>query len=247
MEWITGRNPSIEVLRARRRQVFRLWLAKGVEQTPRLRELLALAEARKVRVEPVARQMLERINESHQGVALEVSSYPYAALQDIEAEATRRGEPSFILALDALQNPQNLGVLLRSADAFGIHGVLMPLARAAGITPAVVQASAGASEHLLVAAVNLAQALTHLKEDGAWVIGLDGGERSQPLEQVRLDGALVLVVGNEGEGMRALIRKSCDHLVRLPMRGQVESLNAAVAGSIALYLVRQSREVTRGK
>lgn len=242
MEWITGRNAVMEVLRARRRKVFRLWVAKGVEPSARMRALLAQAQADKVRVETVVRPQLERLSESHQGVALEVSEYPYAVIQDIEARSEERKEPIFVLALDLLQNPQNLGALLRTAEAVGVHGVLIPLARAAGITPAVVQASAGASEHLLVVPVNLAQALTRLKEDGAWVVGLDGGSDSAPMEKVRLDGALVLVVGNEGEGMRALIRRSCDHLVRLPMRGQVESLNAAVAGSIVLYLARSSRE-----
>jgi 23S rRNA (guanosine2251-2'-O)-methyltransferase len=140
-----------------------------------------------------------------------------------------------------IQNPQNLGTLLRTAEAVGVHGVLMPLARAVGVTPAVVTASAGASEHLLVASINLAQALETLKEEGAWVIGLEGGREAVPVEKVNLKGPLVLVVGSEGEGMRLLTRKSCDVLLKLPMRGQIESLNAAVAGSIVLYMAQMAR------
>jgi 23S rRNA (guanosine2251-2'-O)-methyltransferase len=130
---------------------------------------------------------------------------------------------------------------LRTAEAVGVHGVLIPLRRAAEVTPAVVSASAGASEHMLVAQINLAQAINELKEAGAWVVGLEGSPQAQPVEQVRLDGALALVVGSEGEGMRDLVRKSCDVLVRLPMQGRVESLNAAVAGSVVLYLALQAR------
>jgi 23S rRNA (guanosine2251-2'-O)-methyltransferase len=155
--------------------------------------------------------------------------------------ARQCGEPPFILILDVLQDPQNLGTLLRTAEAVGVHGVLLPLRHAATVTPAVVNASSGASEHLLIAQANLAQAITALKEAGLWVIGLEAGPGAQPPEQVRLDGALALVVGGEGSGMRDLVRKSCDMLLRLPMRGQVASLNAATAGSIALYLASRAR------
>jgi len=242
-EWITGRNPVFEVLRARRRQVFRLLVAAGVEEKGHLDEILRLAGARKLSVNRVPRQQLDALGEGHQGVALEVSGYPYAAIRDILALAQQRNEALFVLALDLIQNPQNLGTLLRSAEAVGVHGVILPLARAAGVTPAVVHASAGASEHLLVAQANLAQALALLKEEvGAWVIGLEGGTGAQPVELVPLDGPLALVVGNEGEGMRALVRKTCDALVALPMMGKIESLNAAVAGSIVLYRALEARQ-----
>ena len=125
-----------------------------------------------------------------------------------------------------------------------MHGVLIPFRRTASVTPAVVHASAGATEHLLVAQGNLAQMIETLKEAGAWVIALEGGPEAQPAAQVRLDAPLALVVGNEGEGMRSLVRRSCDVLMALPMRGQVDSLNAAVAGSIAIYLALQARQKT---
>ncbi len=240
-EWISGRNPVYEVLRARRRQVFRLWVAQGAEEKGRLAEILKLADERRLTVERVARQRLDTLGETHQGVAVEVSGYPYAALQDILKLAQERNEPPFVLVLDALQNPQNFGTLLRTAEAVGVHGVLIPLARTVGVTPAVVHASAGASEHLLVAALNLAQGIERLKQADVWVVGLEASLEAQPLENVRLDGALALVVGSEGEGLRALVRKSCDMLVCLPMRGKIESLNAAVAGSVVLYWALQQR------
>jgi 23S rRNA (guanosine2251-2'-O)-methyltransferase len=241
-EWITGRNAVYEVLLARRRQVFRLHMAAGVEERGRLKDILQLAGADNVALTRVHRSELDGLGEGHQGVALEVSEYPYAAVQDIVGLSKTRQEPLFVLALDMIQNPQNLGTLLRSAEAVGVHGVIIPLARAAGVTPAVVHASVGACEHLLVAQANLAQGLTYFKDKAdAWAIGLDGSPEARSIEQVKLDGPLVLVVGNEGEGMRALVSKSCDVLVRLPMRGKIESLNAAVAGSIVLYRALDQR------
>jgi 23S rRNA (guanosine2251-2'-O)-methyltransferase len=134
-----------------------------------------------------------------------------------------------------------LGTLLRTAEIVGVHGVLLPLRHTVTVTPAVVHASSGASEHLLIAQSNLSQALETLKREDVWVVGLEGSSQALLPDQVRLDGPLALVVGSEGEGMRSLVRASCDLLMRLPMRGQIESLNAAVAGSVALYLAWQAR------
>ena len=240
-EWVFGRNPVYEVLRARRRQPFRLRVASGVQEKGRLAEILKLCAQRKVPVERVSRPQLDSLGPGNQGVALETSAYPYAAVVDMLALAHQRSEPPFLLLLDTLQDPQNLGTLLRTAEVVGVHGVVLPLARAATITAAVVHASSGACEHLLIAQANLAQVIAQLKESDVWVIGLEGGDQGQPLGEVRLDGALALVVGNEGEGMRQLVRDSCDLLLRLPMRGKIDSLNAAVAGSLALYLAWQAR------
>lgn len=240
-EWISGRNPVYEVLRAGRRHSFRLQLAQGVQEKGRLREILELCEKRKLPVESVPRQQLDDYGENHQGVALETSAYPYSSLQDIFVLAQRRNEPPFLLVLDALQDPQNLGTLLRTAEIVGVHGVVLPLRHTATVTPAVVNASSGASEHLLITQYNLAQAITAMKDKGVWVVGLEGIEQAQTLKQVRLDGSIALVIGSEGQGMRQLVRDSCDILLQLPMRGKVESLNAAVAGSVALYLVWQAR------
>jgi 23S rRNA (guanosine2251-2'-O)-methyltransferase len=241
-EWITGRNPVYETLSARRRQVFRLLIAEGAQEKGRLEQILRLAGERKVSIEKANRQRIDSLGENPQGVALEASSYPYSAIDDILSRAEERGESLFILILDTLQNPQNLGTLLRSAEAAGMHGAILPLRHTVGVTPAVVSASAGACEHMLVAQANLAQAIRILKEAGAWVIGLEGSPQAIPPEKVRLDGPLALVVGGEGEGMRLLVRSSCDLLMGLPMRGKVDSLNAAVAGSIAIYLALMARK-----
>lgn len=243
-EFIYSRNGVYEALQAGRRDVFRLVLAEGSQEKGRLIEIIQFANERRIPIEKAPRARLEKISPNHQGVALEVSGYPYSALVDMLDLAQQREEPPFLLLLDTLQDPQNLATLLRTAEICGVHGILLPLRQTAGVTPAVVNASSGASEHLLVAQANLAQAISEMKENDIWVAGLDGGPQSRPLSSFRLDGPLALVVGNEGEGMRPLVRQSCDVLLRLDMRGQVESLNAAVAGSIAIYLAMQARQPT---
>ena len=240
-EFIYGRNPVFETLRARRRDGFRLQIAEGIQEKGRLIQILDLAAARNIPVERVTRARLDKLSESHQGVAVEVSSYPYVEMEDILEKASLSREPLFVLVLDTLQNPQNLGTIIRTAEAVGVHGILIPSHRAAEVTPAVVSASAGATEHMLVAKVNLAQALADLKANNTWVVGLDEGPESKPPSGIPMDGALVIVVGSEGEGIRPLVRQSCDFLLHLPMQGQVESLNAAVAGSVGLYLAYLAR------
>jgi 23S rRNA (guanosine2251-2'-O)-methyltransferase len=240
-EWISGRNPVFEALSAGRRHFFRLRIAQGVQETGRVQEIISLCRTRKLPVERVARAELDALAPGNQGIALETSAYPYSNLPDVLELAAGLGEPPLVLILDTLQDPQNLGTLLRTAEVTGVHGVLLPFRRTATVTPAVVHASSGASEHLLVVQANLAQAIASLKEAGVWVIGLESEAEALPPEQVRLDGPLALVVGSEAEGMRPLVRTSCDLLLRLPMRGRIGSLNAAVAGSIGLYLAWQAR------
>jgi 23S rRNA (guanosine2251-2'-O)-methyltransferase len=241
-ETLYSRNAVYETLRARRRQFFSLEIAEGAQEKGRIDDILRIAKERNIPVKRVPRGRLDRLKANHQGVVLEVSGYPYADLTEIFELAEERKEPLFVLLLDTLNDPQNFGTLLRTAEVVGVHGVVIPLARTVGVTPAVVNASSGASEHLLVAQANLHQAIDALKEAGAWIIGLEGGGQAQDLSQVHLDGAIGLVVGSEGEGMRPLTVKSCDILMKLPMKGQIESLNAAVAGSVALYLAYLARQ-----
>ncbi len=232
-----GRNAVRECLRAGRRTVFRLIVAEGLRPNEALGELVKLAEGRRVPVQTVPRANLDQLARfgNPQGVALEVSGYPYSTLDAILALAAQRGEPPFILLLDLLQDPQNAGALLRAAEAAGVQGVVLQDRRSVEITPAVVNASAGAAEHLLIAQeTNLARAMDELKERGLWLAGLEAAAPAR-VDQADLSGPLGLVVGSEGEGLRRLVRDKCDLLVRLPMRGQVESLNAATAGAIALY------------
>jgi 23S rRNA (guanosine2251-2'-O)-methyltransferase len=207
-----------------------------VQEKGRLKEVIQTCRTKDLPIQYVPRNKLDKIGQPHQGVALEASGYPYRSLDEMLERAQDSGETPFFLLLDTLQDPQNLGSLLRSAEAVGVHGVLLPLKRTATVTPSVVSASSGASEHLLIAQTNLAQAIDRLKQNAIWVIGLDAGPDSQPAHQVNLNGPIALVVGSEGDGMRRLVRESCDVLLRLPMVGKVESLNAAVAGSVVLYL-----------
>jgi 23S rRNA (guanosine2251-2'-O)-methyltransferase len=243
-EFIYGRNAVYETLRAKRRELFSLEIVDGVKETGRIGEILELAALNKVGASLVPRTKLEKLKANHQGIALEVGGYPYSDLIEILESAHRRDEKPFILILDSLQDPQNFGALLRTAEVVGVHGVVIPLARTVEVTPAVVNASSGASEHLLIAQSNLSQAVDALKESEVWIVGLD--QKGQPLHENskhHLQGAIGLVVGSEGEGLHELTRKKCDILLKLPMRGRIESLNAAVAGSIVLYEAYLARNI----
>jgi len=236
-ETLYGRNAIHESLRAGRRRFFRLTLADTVRATDVVGDILALAEAAGVDIERVPRRRLDWLGEvNHQGVTLEASEYPYVGIEDMLAAAQRSGAPPLLLLLDLLQDPQNLGSLLRTAEAVGVHGAVIQRRRAAGITPAVVHASAGAVEHLRVAQVtNLVETIAMLKGRQVWVVGLEATRGAQRYDQADLTGPLALVVGSEGKGLRRLVRERCDFLVELPMLGRVSSLNAAVAGSVVLY------------
>jgi 23S rRNA (guanosine2251-2'-O)-methyltransferase len=241
-EYIWGRNPVLETLRSARR-VHRLLLAEGGRNAG-LAEILREAEQRRISIDYVPRRRLDELTRGavHQGCVASVAPRAYASVEDMLALAAERGEVPLLLILDAIQDINNLGSLLRTAEAVGAHGVIIPEHRAAGLTPAVDKSSAGAIEHLLVAQVtNLTRTVDALKKGGIWVVGL-AGEATQDYDRVDLDRPLALVVGNEGKGIGRLLREHCDFLVRLPMRGKVNSLNAAVAGSIVLYAAWRQRE-----
>jgi 23S rRNA (guanosine2251-2'-O)-methyltransferase len=236
-EWLYGRQAVREALRADRRRVFLLRIAKGAEEHGVLAEIVKMARRKGLRVEVVAREVLDRIGANHQGVALQAEEYPLVAFPEILEVCEQAGPAALLLILDQIQDPQNLASLLRTAEAAQVSGVILPFRRAAGVTPAVVNASAGAVEHLHIAQTNIAQAIGEIKRREIWVAGLEDRPEARPLFDADLTGPLALVVGSEGEGLRPLVRTSCDVLYRLPMRGNVSSLNAAVAGSIALYQV----------
>jgi 23S rRNA (guanosine2251-2'-O)-methyltransferase len=240
-EWIWGRNPVWEVMRAEKRKAFQLRIARGAKVEGRLKEILNLARKKSIPITEVPRETLHGISSNHQGVALQVGEYPYGGLDLILQDAGQRNEPPLVLLLDSLKDPQNLGSLIRTAELVGVHGIVLPFRRTATVTPAVVSASSGASEHIHIIQANLAQTISQLKEEGLWVVGLESGPEAQIPGEIDLSGPLAVVVGSEAEGMRELVRSSCDFLLRLPMRGQIDSLNAAVAGSVALYLVWQAR------
>ncbi len=236
-EFLYSRNAVYETLRARRREIFSIQIADGAQEKGHLADILRIAKERKIPVERVPRPRLDKVHRDHQGVIAEVGGYPYSDVVDILEHARNKSELPFVLLLDSLQDPQNFGTLLRTAEIVGVHGVIIPLAHTVEVTPAVVNASSGASEHLRITQSNLAQAIDALKDSDVWIVGLDqDGEVISDKTERHLRGAVGLVVGSEGEGIRELTRKKCDMILKLPMRGQIESLNAAVAGSVALYL-----------
>ncbi len=239
-----GRNAVREALHAGRRTFQRLMVSSGAQEAGTLGEVVRLAEKLGVPVAKIERQELDRrLREAnHQGVALECGDYPYVELEDCLALADERGEPTLLLLLDHLQDPQNVGTLIRTAETVGVHGVVLPGRRAAEVTPAVVNASSGATEHLRIAVVtNLAQAIGEVQRAGVWVVGVENDERAQEYDRADLNLPLALVIGAEGTGLARLTRERCDFLVKLPMRGQIASLNAAVAGSIVLYYAWRTR------
>lgn len=240
-EWIGGRNPVREVLRAGKRRAHRLLLARGTRVQDVLAEVVRWCDGHGIPIDQAPREELDARESGHQGVCLEVDPYPYADFDAILESSLQGSAPPFLLLLDTLQDPQNLGTLLRTGEAVGVHGVLLPYRRTATVTPAVVRASSGATEHLAIAQTNLAQAIQQMKPHNIWVIGLEGTDEAASPDRIDLNRSLALVVGNEGQGMRRLVRESCDLLLRLPMRGEIESLNAAVAGSVALYLAWRAR------
>jgi 23S rRNA (guanosine2251-2'-O)-methyltransferase len=247
-EVLFRRNVVREALRAGRRPIYRLVVERGAKRAE-LADILAEAERRGVAVveDDKARMNVATEGVNHQGVLLEVGPYPYVALDEIAAAARARGEAPFVLALDLIHDPRNVGALLRSAEAAGVHGVIVQDKRAGDITPTVVTTSAGAAEHLHVArVVNLVRALQDLKAADVWIAGLALTPEAEDYTQANLRGGLALVIGNEGAGLRRLVRETCDMLLKIPMQGHVESLNAAVAGSVVLFHVAAGRRGAAG-
>lgn len=252
VEWLYGRRPVLEALRAARREFLELRVSASAHEDcneDELSEISALARHARLRPLEDTRRGISAIlgDVNHQGVALKCSAYPYVALEDI-LDAAESSERSCILFLDHIEDPQNLGSLIRSADAAGVAGVVIPEDRAAEVTPAAARASAGAAEHLPVAkVVNLVRAIEKAKERGIWVTGLDFGDDARDYDAIDYSGRSAIVVGNEGRGISRLAREKCDFIATLPMRGAVSSLNAAVAGAIAMYeVLRQARAAGEG-
>jgi 23S rRNA (guanosine2251-2'-O)-methyltransferase len=228
---------------AGRRVIHRLTISDELDRNAAA-DILAEARRRRLPIQETDRKTLNLAThgEPHQGVLLEVGEYPYVALDELTAYAAERGEPPLLVLLDLVQDPRNVGALLRTAEAMGAHGIVIQERRGCEITPTVVTTSAGAAEHLRVAQVtNLVEAMRRLKRQDVWLFGLGLGPEAEPIDQVDLDLPLGLVIGNEGDGLRRLVRDRCDRLVTLPMYGHVQSLNAAVAGSLALFAARAAR------
>jgi len=244
-EIIYGMNPVSEALRGTRR-AFELFVA-GSATDRRLEKLLKLAAEKGVPVRNRDKADLSRLcaTEHHQGVALRVEGFTYAELEDILERCRASEEQGLLLVLDGVQDPHNLGAIIRSAACAGAHGVVIPKDRAARITPTVEKSSAGAVETVAVAqVVNIAQTLEELKKEGFWIYGAADSAPAALFGQ-DFTGPVVLVIGSEGEGIRPLVRKKCDALFSIPMRGGVSSLNASVAAGVALFEVVRQRTTRR--
>ena len=240
---IEGRNAVLEALRAGR-SIDKLYLAKG-ETDKTLAHIAARARAAGVVVVEADRRKLDALSASptkaHQGVVAVAAVKDYCSLADIQRVAEERGEPPFVLVCDEISDPHNLGAILRSAECVGAHGVVIPKRRSAGVTGIVDKTSAGAAEHVPVARVpNLPAALRELQERGLWIYGT-AADGPADLWHTDFTGPLALVIGSEGEGMGRLVREHCDFLVRIPLRGKLDSLNASAAAGILMYEVLRQR------
>lgn len=242
-EWIAGRNPVVEALREGV-PVNGLYVAEGAERDGRLREAFRLAAEGGISLLEVGKGELDRMTGGavHQGLAARVPAYDYAHPADLLDRAEEAGEPPLIVALDQITDPRNLGATVRSAAAFGAHGVVVPERRAAGMTASAWKTSAGAAARIPVAqAGNLVRALKDYQEAGCMVVGLAADGDVDLTSFDLADGPLVLVVGAEGGGLSRLVSETCDQLLSIPMANQVESLNAGVAAGVALYAVARAR------
>jgi len=242
---IYGIHPVREALQGKRRRPLEIW-ASPAPHSPRLQEVLQESARLGIPVRQRERRDLDKLagHRHHQGVVLRLEAFGYIALEDLLAIWKTSQKKAFFLVLDGITDPHNLGAILRSAEAAGCHGVIVPRDRTCPVTPVVDKTSAGALEHIpLCQVVNLSRTLETLKGEGLWVFGLGVEEGALPVHSADLHGDLVLVVGSEGGGMRRMVREKCDFMLSIPMRGRISSLNASVAAAIALFEAARQRTI----
>ena len=237
---IGGKNPVIETLKSDR-SVHKIWVADGMKPSA-LQSIVSLAKKKNILIQPVPKRKLDDMKiENHQGVVAQIAAYKYSTLDDLFLQAEQRNEMPFFLILDEIEDPHNLGSILRTADCVGVHGIIIPKHRAVGLTHTVAKASTGAIEHVPVVRVtNIAQTLKVLKDAGLWIIAADL-QNSRDYRELEANFPLALVIGSEGKGISRIVSKSCDFIYRLPMVGQVTSLNASVAAALFLYEIYRKR------
>ncbi|TNJ62160.1 23S rRNA (guanosine(2251)-2'-O)-methyltransferase RlmB [Paenibacillus hemerocallicola] len=243
-EWIAGKHSVLEALRSGR-TIHKIWIS---EQAQKHHTLPIIAEAKKqsIVIQFADKRKLDALvtDVPHQGVVAQVTAHDYVEVADLLEIARTRGEAPFLIILDEIEDPHNLGSILRSADCTGVHGVIIPKRRSVGLTATVSKTSAGAVEYVPVARVtNIAQTIEALKEEGVWVAGADV-EATQLVYAADFKMPLAIVIGNESRGIGRLIKDKCDFLVKLPMSGQINSLNASVAASVLMYEVVRQRGAT---
>jgi 23S rRNA (guanosine2251-2'-O)-methyltransferase len=244
-DFIIGKNPVIEALKSER-DINKIFIAEG-SQSGQMQQVIGLAKSAGVLVQFVPKKKIDGMAEgNHQGVIAQVAAYQYAEIDDLFAAAEKKNEAPFFLLLDEIEDPHNLGSIMRTADAVGAHGIVIPKRRAVGLTATVAKASTGAIEYIPVVRVtNMARTIDELKERGVWIAGTDAKGKQ---DYRQMDGAmpLGLVIGSEGKGMGRLIRDKCDFLINLPMAGHVTSLNASVAAALLMYEVYRKRHPLEG-
>lgn len=240
-DFIIGRHPAVAALKADDQEINKVFIQAGL-RAGAIGEIIKLAKKRHLVVTSVPKAKLDRLvnHENHQGVVLAVAAYQYATIDDLFDRAAERDEAPFFLILDQLADPHNLGSILRTADAAGVHGVIIPKRRSVGLTSVVAKTAAGALEHVPVARVNnLVQTAEELKERGVWLFGTD--MKGTDYRRWDATGPSAVVIGNEGKGISPLMKKTCDEMLTIPMGGHVQSLNASVAASLLIYQGFNSR------
>lgn len=241
--YVVGRNPVLELLKAKK-EIDKIYVLKG-DTKGSIKKIIAKAKDRRIVVQEVDKERLEKVSngENHQGVAALVTGFKYSSLDDVVGEARRLDEEPFIVILDEIEDPQNLGAIIRTCECAGVHGVVIPKRRSARVNQSVYKASAGAVNHIMVAEVtNVSDTIETLKDEGLWIYGADM-EGGNYYYQEDLTGGIGLVIGNEGKGISRLVKEKCDVLVKIPMFGDVSSLNASTSAAILIYeVIRQKNE-----
>lgn len=239
-EMIIGKNPVLEALQSGR-PINKIIISDQLNKNTE-RELHQMAKKANTIIQKVPKKRIDQLSKGrHQGIIAYVTAYDYATIEEIVENARRKEQLPFIIILDEIEDPHNLGAILRTADATGVHGVIIPKRRAVGLTETVAKTSAGAIEHIPVARVtNIAKTIDELKEKNIWVVGTDE-EGSKDYRTLDGDTAIALVIGNEGKGISRLVKEKCDWTIHLPMKGSIPSLNASVAAGILMYEIYRER------
>ncbi len=242
-QYVVGRNPVLELLKTDK-EIDKLYVLKGDLQGS-ITKILGIAKDRNIIVQLVDRNKLDSMSEgnAHQGVVALVTGFEYCTIADILQKAKDLNEKPFVIILDGIEDTHNLGAIVRTAECAGVHGVIIPKRRAAMVNSTVYKASAGAVEHMLIANVtNITNSIQELKDNGLWIYGADMDGQDY-YYNTKLDGAIGLVIGNEGKGISRLVKEQCDVIVKIPMLGKISSLNASNAAAILIYeVVRQGHE-----
>jgi 23S rRNA (guanosine2251-2'-O)-methyltransferase len=240
-QYVVGRNPVLEILKSEK-EIEKILVLKG-ELKGSINKIIGMAKDKNITIQYVDKNKLDQISggSAHQGVAAFVAHYTYSSVEDILNKAREMDEVPFILILDGIEDPHNLGAIIRTAECGGVHGVVIPKRRAAHVTETVYKSSAGAVEHMLIAkASNISDTIDKLKEEGLWIYGADV-EGKDYYFNLELKGPIALVIGSEGKGLSRLVKEKCDFLLKIPMFGKVSSLNASNAASILIYEVVRQR------